>query len=291
MLDVLFPFSYIGVCLGFLVGVGLTAATIGFLSAGLIIILIYIGVIRIMPILRLCKRGFMIFPYYETAVKNIRDSFKIRGTIPSDPSIFMWHPHGVFCTSSFFHTATSITEWSAEVKVAALSSLRWLPFSEEIFEEFKAIPNTYFHMKDALANHSLSVAPGGMREMLYKDTAILARRRGIFKMALETGTQLVPIVSVNEDRLCEIIDIPYIQEFLEPYDICICIPNFKSLWKLLSLLVHPLKDPIVSVVGTPLVVERVEIPSEAQISELRAKYILALKSLYKAEVGRELTII
>lgn len=291
MLDVLFPFSYIGVCLGFLVGVGLTAATIGFFSAGLIIILIYLGSIRIMPLLRLCKMVVSIFPYYGNAVNNIRESFKIRGTLPSEPSIYMWHPHGVFCTSSFFHTATSLTNWSAKGKVAALSSLRWLPFSEEIFEEMNAIPNTYGDMKAALAENSLSVSPGGMREMLYKDTAILARRRGIFKMALETGTQLVPIVSVNEDRLCEIIDIPYIQEFLEPYDICICIPTLKSVWKILWLVAHPLKDPVVSVVGTPLLVKRVEIPTEAQISELRERYVSALKALYKAEVGRELAII
>jgi hypothetical protein len=291
MIDILFPFSYIGVCLGFLVGVGLTAATIGFLSAALIIILIYLGAIRIMPLLRLCKKVLSIFPYYGTAVNNIRESFKIRGVIPSERSIFMWHPHGVFCTSSFFHIATSLTDWSAGGKLAALSYLRWLPFSEEIFEEMNVIPNIYGDMKATLAENSLSVSPGGMREMLYKDTAILARRRGIFKMALETGTQLVPIVSVNEDRLCEIIDIPYIQEFLEPYDICICIPTLKSIGKFLWLVAHPLKDPVISVLGPPISVERVEVPSEAQISELRRKYISALKLLYKAEVGRELTII
>jgi len=153
------------------------------------------------------------------------------------------------------------------------------------------IPNTYGHMKAALETNSLSVAAGGMREMLYKDTAILAKRRGIFKMALETGTQLVPIISVNEDRLCEIVHIPWIQEWLEPYDICICIPTLKSVSKLLWLVVHPLKDPVVSVVGEPILVERVDVPTEAQISELRERYISALKKMYKAEVGKELAII
>ena len=290
MLEMLFPFSYIGICLGFLVGVGLTAATIGFLSAGLIIIFIYLGAIRVMPLLRLCKRVVSIFPYYDLTTKNIRESFKVRGSA-SERSIYMWHPHGVFCTSCFFHTATPLTEWSAKGKVAVLSSLRWLPFFDEFSEEFNVIPNTYGHMKAVLETHSLSVAAGGMREMLYKDTAILAKRRGIFKMALETGTQLVPIISVNEDRLCKIVDIPWIQGFLEPYDICICIPTLKSVWKLLSLLVHPLKDPVISVVGEPILVERVELPSEAQISELRERYISALKKMYKAEVGKELTII
>jgi hypothetical protein len=290
MLDILFPFSYIGVCLGFLVGVGLTAATIGFLSAALVVIVIYLGMIRIMPLLRLCKRVFSIFPYYHITTKNIRESFKVRGGT-SERSIYMWHPHGVFCTSCFFHTATSLTEWSAKGKVAVLSTLRWLPFFDELSEEFNVIPNTYGHMKAALETNSLSVAAGGMREMLYKDTAILAKRRGIFKMALETGTQLVPIISVNEDRLCEIVHIPWIQEWLEPYDICICIPTLKSVSKLLWLVVHPLKDPVISVIGEPILVERVDVPTEAQISELRERYISVLKKMYNAEVGKELAII
>jgi hypothetical protein len=108
---------------------------------------------------------------------------------------------------------------------------------KEIYEELDAVSTDYFPMKETLLNNvSVSIAAGGMREMLYEDTAILEKRRGIFKMALETGTPLVPIVSVNENSLCSIIDIPWIQAKLKPYDMCVPIPTFKSVCFKLNLL-------------------------------------------------------
>jgi len=296
MLDVLFPFSYVGVCLGFLIGIGLSSVFVGILGASIILICIWLGMIRIMPLVRLCKRVLdALFPDQLSEIQgNIGSSFLIKNpeAIPEGRHIYMWHPHGVFCTSHFFHIGTKFTNWDrGGIRGTALSSLLWLPFMKEFFEELNAVPTDYYSMKRALESGSISVAPGGMREMLHEGSTILSRRRGIFKMALETGTPLVPIVSVNEDSLCSIVEIPWIQKILEPYDMCISIPTLKSAYKLISLLHTPLKDPIISVVGSPLAVDKVEVPSEAQISELRERYIAALKKLYLVEMGKELKII
>lgn len=299
MLELLFPYSYFGLCLGCLIGIGITGVLFGFLSAGIILVCISLGMIRIMPLVNLCKRVVNgCFPDKLSKIKNnIKESFRIKNPadVPDGRNIYMWHPHGVFNLSNFFHNGTSYTNWpllKTPIKPTAINFLSYMPFGVEFFEEFNAIPADYFSMKTALENHSISVAPGGMREMLYKDSAILSKRRGIFKMALETGTPLVPIISKGEDSLYSIIEVPkWIQDFLGKYDICISIPTYKSTVKMISLLTNPLKDPVVSVVGKPIAVERVEIPSEAQISELRERYILTLKALYKSEVGKELTII
>lgn len=252
-----------------------------------------------MPLINLCKRvlhGF--FPDKLSSINNnINESFKIKNPkdIPEGRHIYMWHPHGVFNLSNFFHIGTSYTNWpvlKTPIKPSAINFLSYMPFGLEIFEQFNAIPAEYFSMKKALESNSITVAPGGMREMLYKDSAILSKRRGIFKMALETGTPLVPIISKGEESLYSIIEVPqWIQDYLEKYDICISIPTYKSTVKMLSLLTHPLKDPVISVIGAPIAVERVESPTDDQISELRAKYISALKLLYKSEIGKELTII
>ena len=299
MLDILFPYSFFGLCLGCLIGIGITGVLFGFLSAGIILVCILLGVIRIMPLVNLCKRvlsGF--FPDKMNNIKNnIRESFKIKNPtdVPEGRHIYMWHPHGVFNLSNFFHNGTSYTNWpvlNTPIKPTAINFLSYMPFGLEFFEEFNAIPADYFSMKKALENNSITVAPGGMREMLYKDSAILSKRRGIFKMALETGTPLVPIISKGEDNLYSIVEVPsWIQDFLEKYDVCISIPTYKSVVKMISLLANPLKDPVISVIGKPVAVERVEVPSEVQISELREKYMFALKELYKSEVGKELTII
>ena len=299
MLDTLFPFSYIGISLGFLFGVGIAAVSFGFLSAGLIILCIFIGMVRIMPLVNVCKRVLhTILPNYEgKAENNIRESFKIKNpeALQEERSIYMWHPHGVFCSSQFFHIGTNFTNWPtlAKARGTALEYLLWLPFMKEVFEELKAVPSDYVSMKKCLEEGvSLSVAPGGMREMLHRDSAILSKRRGIFRMALETGTPLVPIISIKEDSLCQIIEMPdYIQKSLEKYDICICFPTLKSIYKLLSLLTTPLKEPIYSVVGSPIQVEQKEIPSDTDIEDLKKRYIIALKDLYKKETLKELNIL
>jgi hypothetical protein len=294
MLDILFPFSYFGICLGFLIGIGITAVCFGFLSVGIILICVSLGMIRIMPLVNLCKRvANAIFPDSLANFKeNIKESFKIRASALSDQNyIFMWHPHGVFSTSQFFHIVTKLTNWPfSNVKVTAFNGLLWLPFMGEIFDELGAVPTEYNAMKKTLESTSLSVAPGGMREMLYPGSAILSKRRGVFKMALETGASLVPVVSIGEDHLCQIVEIPWIQDFLESYDACICIPTMKSIVTLLSIFVRPLKDPIISVMGVPIVVEKNSNPTDKDIAELRSRYIKELKDLYKKETGKTLVI-
>jgi len=295
MLDILFPFSYFGICLGFLIGIGITAVCFGFLSVGIILLFVSLGMIRIMPLIHLCKKIVNgLFPDMLALFKeNVRRSFKIRSSELEDKKyIFMWHPHGVFASSLYFHIS-GLTEWPSEVKMkgTAFNGLLWLPFMGEIFEELGAVPTEYHAMKKALETSSLSLAPGGMREMLYPGSAIILRRRGIFKMALETGTPLVPIISVGEDRLCQIVEIPaLIQDWFEPYDACICIPTLKSVMKLVYLFVRPLKDPVISVMGEPIHVDKKEEPSEKDIAELRSRYIDALKKLYKKETGQTLEI-
>jgi 2-acylglycerol O-acyltransferase 2 len=146
------------------------------------------------------------------------------------------------------------------------------------------IPSDYHLMKTTLeSNHSISVAVGGMREML-GDEFIVKRRRGIFKMALETGTPIVPVISFGEQKLFSIVEVPKaIQDFLEPYDICICIPTLQSVRKWLGLLQSPLKDSIISVVGSPIPVSKIAEPTEEDISKLREQYTTALKELYEKE--------
>jgi len=128
--------------------------------------------------------------------------------------------------------------------------------------------------------------------MLYEDTTLLSHRRGIFKMALETGAPLVPIISKGEEHLLKAIEIPmWIQDYLKPYDLCIPIPTWKTFIRCLGILQHPLKDPVISLIGEPIPVEKVEQPTEEQISELRQKYIESLKAMYKKEIGRDLNIL
>jgi hypothetical protein len=300
MFDIIFPYSYVALCFGVLLGIGITVSCMGLFSAFILIFCIYLGIIRITPL----------FTYFNTFLHkylpehlsrihhNIKESFKMSGNTQLEENryIFMWHPHGVFSTSLFFHTSTGLTNAPSLIRntrAVVFNALKWLPFLDEIFEDFETIYSEYHSMKEALLkNSSISLSPGGMREMLFEHSALLSRRRGIFKMALETGTPLVPIISVGENNLSRIYSLPeWLQDLLEPYDACVCIPTYKTIVKYLKMLHSPLKDPINSVIGEPILVEKIENPSEEDISQLRSSYIKALKAMYKKEVGHDLQII
>jgi 2-acylglycerol O-acyltransferase 2 len=298
MLEHTFPLSYIAISLGFLLGIGFTSVFISFVSASIILLLAFTGIIRVMPIINLFKSlSKKLLPdQLNTIEENIKKSFNLTADLKEDKYIYMWHPHSVFSTSLFFHNVTKFTEWPSHLrnlKVVVFSYLQWFPFAKEFFEEFNLIPSDYFSMKTALEDgNSISVSAGGMREMLYENTAIISKRRGIFKMALETGTALVPIVSVGETKVWELAKIPqWIHDSMEPYDACMAIPTFKSILRFIGLLENPLKDPIRSVLGKPIRVEKKDIPTEQDISNLRSTYISALKTLYKKESGCDMIVV
>lgn len=291
MLDILFPYSYAALILGAFIGIGITAAVLGFMSVTTLLVFVYIGMIRIIPLFELISKALSkILPSHTNILKNnISESFKVRFTeeLPEGKYIYAWHPHGVFCNSHLFHIGTTLTNWPSHlrnIKGVTLAALLWLPFTRELMEYFSAVPSDYYSMKNALSEgHSISVAVGGMREML-GDGYIVKRRRGIFKMALETGTPIVPVLSFGENKLFSIVTIhPKIQSWLEQYDICICIPTFHSVYKWLGMLQSPLKDPITSVVGSPIKVEQTLNPTEDDITRLRTRYIEAIEELFMKE--------
>jgi len=112
----------------------------------------------------------------------------------------------------------------------------------------------------------------------------LKKRRGIFKLALETGTPLVPVISFGENKLYQPINVPkWIQDFLEPYDMCVPFPTLSSIIKWFGLFSKPLTEPVFTVVGEPVIVEKVENPSNSDIVRLRERYIDSLIAMYKKE--------
>ena len=301
MYDFTISYSYIALCILLLIGIGIIAVCMGILVAISIIFCIYIGVIRIAP---LCNyMNTLIHTWFPHTISNIKTnlykSFQMSGntSLQEKPYIFMWHPHGVFPTTLFLHTCTTVTNAPTVIqraKTIAFSGLKWVPFADECIRELlDVLYSDYESMKQALLkNTSISLYPGGMREMLHEDSVLLSRRRGIFKMALETGTPLVPIVSIGETRIFQMYSLPqWIQDLFKPYDACIGIPTLKTIQKYINMVWNPLKDPIISVIGDPILIEKVESPTEMQISDLRSKYIETLKRMYKQEVGKDLMIL
>ena len=144
-------------------------------------------------------------------------------------------------------------------------------------------------MKKVLeGGEGLSVTLGGVREILYSEAGKMklniGRRKGIFKMALETGTPLVPVLVYGENELYETAHtewLDWLQEKLVPFALFIPIPTVKSCMNWLGLLHNPLKNPVQTVIGDEIPVEKKESVSEEEIAKLREKYFSGLRELYE----------
>jgi hypothetical protein len=209
---------------------------------------------------------------------------------PKGPHIFLFHPHGVFALANGLHVGTELTDWSTRpIKGTALNALRLLPFGQELFDKLHFVPSNYDDMKSVLDNNeSLTICLGGAREILETKAGhmrlSIKKKRGAFRLALQKGVPIVPVISYGENELFELMDSPilsWMHQKLIHYGLYIYIPTFKSCKKWYGILTNPLAEPIRSVVGEAIEVPEAHEPTEREIDELRERYFVDLNELYR----------
>jgi hypothetical protein len=293
-----FPLSYLSLGFGFLIGMGITFATISFFAFCILFIGVYSGMIRISPFLHSIHTvSRLLFPNQEEYLHNFgKRIFQVRYVgkekLQKKPRILLFHPHGAFSVSYFFHRMTPFTDWPKELqggKSCVLHYLYWIPFGQEILDTFGAIPNRYTAMKKVLEEgEALSVVPGGIREMYDtkkgKLRVKILERSGVFRLALETGTPIQPVLTYGENELYELLDTPFfnkLQKWLSKYDCILPIPSWASIQKWFDFMMGLQRTPLQTVIGDCIEVKKVEVPTLQDIAELRNLYIAELRKLYK----------
>lgn len=284
-----FPISYFIFGFGFILGLTITFLTASFITGSILVLLIYTGSIRILPLLEYIQ------PFIPNFSKEIKNSFQIQSffdeTKAKKQHILLFHPHGAFSASYFFHTMTDVTEFPINLKKGKKTVLRylyWLPFGKEILDNLGTVPNRYKDMKNVLdSGENLFVIPGGIREMYECEKGVLRlklkERTGVFRLALESGISIIPVLSYGENELYSLLDFPFlrkIQNWLEKFDLILPIPSFTSIQKWYSVLQGSFKNPILTVVGDAIEVEKKTNISSEDIENLKQKYMDMLQELY-----------
>jgi len=212
--------------------------------------------------------------------------------------IFGYHPHGMIPEGLAVSFATEALQFSKSFPgivpyIGAHAFMRWSPIFRDIVMALGVVNVHHDSCKFVLTQqgpgHSVAIAIGGVCDVL--DTCVnsynitLERRKGFVKLALETGSHLVPVFGFGQNDVFS--RQPKIS-FLQSYHTgcskwekwikifikgCLVAPFAR-------FFIMPDPRPITVVVGSPISVERTEKPSEEQINELHSEYVRKLKELF-----------
>jgi 2-acylglycerol O-acyltransferase 2 len=128
----------------------------------------------------------------------------------------------------------------------------------------------------------MMIALGGAEEFRYMEAGtmdvVIKKRKGFVKIALQTGVDLVPLIGFGENEIFALIKNPIFQPLHKIFHFLFkaSAPLFKG--KVFGIL--PSRHPLVTVVGKPISVEKVENPTTEQIEELHGRYLKELQDLY-----------
>lgn len=243
--------------------------------------------------------------------KYFRDYFPIQliKTVDLDPKnnyIFGYHPHGVLCAGAFASFATEATDFSTVFPGITPHLLPLMAlFKPPLFRDYimssgmcnVSRESCEFILTKKGPGNSICVVVGGAAEAFnahpYEDYVLIIKpRKGFIKLAIRTGSHLVPVFAFGENNLFNQVKNPRgsmlrkIQEKVQSlvafapvlfYGRGIFQYNF-------GLIPH--RRPVNIVVGSPIPVVKSENPTYEDIQILQDTYINSLVKLFEENKHR-----
>ena len=247
-------------------------------------------VITIRPILDIIDTSITtLFRKLDRIQSNIKETFIVKGNMTNtQQAIYAFHPHGFFAVSHGLHIGTNATNWPYKNVFGVMHHLlSKIPFLFDFSTKNNAIDSRYSTIKSTLQNgNSISLSLGNISEGKYTDdksiVAIVKNRNGIFKIAIETGVPIVPVLSYGDQCLFKQLNTYGILEYISKWiGLNIVFPDWPSFINWISIYKEPLKNKIYTHIGQPIDVGNARMATSKEIEVLREKYIEALRSLYK----------
>uniref|UniRef100_A0A0A9XKG3 diacylglycerol O-acyltransferase n=1 Tax=Lygus hesperus TaxID=30085 RepID=A0A0A9XKG3_LYGHE len=162
-----------------------------------------------------------------------------------------------------------------------------IPVWRDLVLSYGVISASYKSCEYALQHRtSVGIVVGGAAESLYAGTnnatLVLKHRYGFIKLALQTGSDIIPVYSFGENRMYRrwFFDNPFLRR-VQSYILRtfgFTLPLVHGSFS--SLLLLPYRQPIVTVVGVPIQVHQNSHPQAHDIEKLHALYCQRLTDLY-----------
>ncbi|CAJ1064533.1 diacylglycerol O-acyltransferase 2 [Xyrichtys novacula] len=242
-----------------------------------------------------------------------RDYFPVRlikthNLLPSRNYIFGYHPHGIFCFGAFCNFGTEATGFSKKFpgikpSLATLAGNFRLPVLRDYLMSGGICPVNKNSIDYLLScngtGNAVVIVVGGAAESLQcapgMNSVTLKNRKGFVKLALQKGSDLVPVYSFGENDAYKQVIFEegtywrYLQKRLQKllgFAPCLfhgCGLFFGNSWGIV-----PYGKPITTIVGEPITVPKIEDPSEEMVDLYHSMYVKSLQCLfdkYKTRFG------
>ena len=214
------------------------------------------------------------------------------------------HPHGIIGLSAWAnflneHEGSFATECPGlDVRFVTLKLNFFVPFMRELCLWVGLLDASAETIKYNL-NHkrSVLVMVGGAEESLHARPGVaelvLNKRKGFIKIALQLGTPLVPIFGFGENELFYQVIEPdgsFLKRFQEKFKSLtgVALPFFHGRGIFLyDYGILPLRTPLVTVIGTPIEIPKIENPTTEDLDKYHKLYVESLRKLYYSYKGED----
>lgn len=149
---------------------------------------------------------------------------------------------------------------------------------------------------DGYTSNAVVLVVGGAREAFvtipntYR--CILKRRMGFVRIALQTGTPLVPVISFGESNLYDLIDykpdswVRLIQDTIKRYTYVVPIHYNGRGYLQYNFGLLPKRHPITTVIGAPIHVKKTPSPTDKELNRIHALFCKRLIELFETHKSK-----
>lgn len=223
---------------------------------------------------------------------------------PTRKYLFGYHPHGIISHGAFAAFATEALGFS-QLFPGITNTLLTLDsnFRIPLYRDYALRLGLASVSRESCENilskggpnnegmgRAITIVVGGARESLDAQPGalrlVLARRKGFIKLAIRTGADLVPVLAFGENELYDQFDPeghPWVHKFQLAVKAAMgfTVPLFHARGVFnYDVGMMPYRRPLNVVVGRPIMVDRMERPTQEYVDEIHGKYVQELVRIW-----------